>query len=237
MYGCFLAEGEKTVTEILNSDNHLLNIKTLLCTKEYAQSYPAITHKYNHLEISKKELKRISSLKTANMAVLEIEMPEYSINTKDLYKSYSLFYEEIRDPGNLGTIIRTADWFGIKNVFCSGQSVDVFNPKTIQSSMGSFARTKVHYLEFEALLSLLKTEKIPLISTELKGENLYKATIPDHGIIFFGNESKGLSEKISEKCSQKINIPSGGKNTAESLNLAISTGIICAELARRSYSK
>ena len=150
------------------------------------------------------------------------------------------FYEGISDPGNLGTIIRTADWFGIDEIFCSEGSVDPFNPKVIQSSMGSFSRVRVHQVDRNDFLNELKqiAGRLPKIATVLNGDNIYTSDLPSPAMIFFGNESRGLSKEIIREADLKLTIPAIHQSGAESLNIGISTGIICAEFRRRNnYSK
>jgi TrmH family RNA methyltransferase len=237
LYGRFLAEGDKIVIDILNSSDSFLNIVSLLCTKSFKINHN-IPKEIQIYILSEKELGRISALKSPNQAILEIEIPTYDPDFRIIKNNLSLFYEDIRDPGNLGTIIRTADWFGIQNIFCSHESVDLFNPKTIQSSMGSFARVKVHYIEpHELILKISDFPDYSLTATLLNGDIIYESELASKGMIFFGNESKGLSKDISEKCDLKFTIPNFENSLVESLNLAISTGIICSEFRRKNYSK
>jgi RNA methyltransferase, TrmH family len=233
LHGKFLAEGDKIVLDILKTPDSFLSIVSLLCTNSFI-SHHSIPKNIQIQLISDKELERISTLKSPNQAILELNIPEYHADFSIIQDKLSLFFEDIRDPGNLGTIVRTADWFGIDEIFCSTESVDLFNPKTIQSSMGSFARVKVHYRDSQELFQdIVDFNDYPLIATLLEGNNIYQSDLPSHGMIFFGNESKGLSKNISEKCPYKISIPSSENSMAESLNLAISTGIICSEFRRR----
>ncbi len=240
-YKVFLAEGDKIVKELLLNSGSGYKLRSLLALPSFLNSDTYIPANIPTIEISEKELKRISSLSSPNKAILEIEIPEYGWSPAEIENCYSFFLEKIQDPGNLGTIIRTADWFGIKNIFCSQDSVDHYNPKVIQASMGSFSRVKVHYTETESLFDGIKkmASGYQTISAVLDGENLYKFPLTGRGMFFFGNESKGLGKKISERTEHRITIPGHSeKYGAESLNLSIAVGITGSEITRKkNYSK
>lgn len=144
-----------------------------------------------------------------------------------------LMLDGIQDPGNLGTIIRIADWFGIDHIYCSDNTVDVLNPKTVQATMGSLARVKIEYCDLEQLLDTMPKD-IPIYGTLLNGENIYKTELTNEGIIVMGNEGNGISNKIRKRISKKLLIPSYPENreTAESLNVAIATAIVCSEFRK-----
>jgi len=136
----------------------------------------------------------------------------------------------IRDPGNLGTIIRLCDWFGIAHVLCSTDTADCFNPKVVQASMGSLAKVHVHYVD---LAQFVRQHNLAVIGTDMKGINLYEAQMPPKAVLVMGNEGHGISDEIQALCSQTIRIPNYGTPAAESLNVAMATGIILSELTRR----
>lgn len=231
----FLAEGEKIVHELLNNSG-IFEPLTLLALPEYLNNPENNQENLKILTVSRKELERISSLSTPNQVVLEIRIPEYTWSVEELKNQYSLYFENIQDPGNMGTIIRTADWFGIRNIFCSPGSVEVYNPKVVQASMGSISRVRVHFAEPHEILSIKKDlpGNFQSIATTLGGQNIYNMEFSGSGILFFGNESAGLSDEISASCDLKVKIPgTSGDSGAESLNLSISTGIILSELHRR----
>lgn len=144
-----------------------------------------------------------------------------------------LMLDGIQDPGNLGTIIRIADWFGIDHIYCSNNTVDVLNPKTVQATMGSLARVKIEYCDLEQLLDTMPKD-IPIYGTLLNGENIYKTELTNEGIIVMGNEGNGISNEIRKRISKKLLIPSYPENreTAESLNVAIATAIVCSEFRK-----
>ena len=148
--------------------------------------------------------------------------------------SLCLALDDIQDPGNLGTIIRLADWFGIENIFCSHGTVDVYNPKVIQATMGALARVKLHYCDLVKLITSVKD--IPIFGTFLDGNNIYGEDLSKNGLIIMGNEGNGVSKEVSKLINKKLYIPNypTSRETSESLNVAIATAIVCAEFRRRS---
>jgi RNA methyltransferase, TrmH family len=240
----FLAEGEKIVLDILKSPSRIFKIQSLIATADFikAHAYKSFNEIPEILEATETMLEKISSLSTPNKAILVCEMPDYSPDFKEISSGLSLFLDDIRDPGNLGTIMRTADWFGINHIFCSRESVDVFNPKVVQSTMGALCRVKVYYIEVSALVQeISKIESFPLIGTVLDGANIYTSDLPVRGIIVLGNESRGISETLLKALDYKLSIPAWGKRSeiSESLNVASAGAIVMAEFRRRqlAYSK
>ena len=232
-YCLFVIEGTKAVAEILQSSYTIRSIygkKTWFERNNYILSERKELQ-HNIFIISDTEMTKISSFTTPNEVLLIAEIPENKFNVQDLEDELVLMLDEVKDPGNLGTIIRVADWFGIKNIVCSTNSVDAFNPKVVQSTMGSITRVKVYY---EELLAVLKTNKqkseLPVFGALLNGENIYKAEFQTKGIILLGNESKGISAELLPFITRKITIPSYGG--AESLNVSIAAAIICSEFRR-----
>ena len=239
-YKRFLAEGEKIVHELLTEKNGRLNMRTILATEKFLNNTKLDLQTIEVIKTTKKELDRISNLSTPSDVILEIETPELTLEMENLEHELSLYYEDIRDPGNLGTIIRTADWFGIKNIICSPESVDFFNPKVIQSTMGSINRINLYSIHADELIDRIKEKRIdlPLTGTVLSGQILFETELFDKGIIFFGNESKGLNEMLIKRMDKLITIPGAVDSGADSLNIGISTGIIGAEIVRQqNYSK
>ena len=152
-----------------------------------------------------------------------------------MYWPYTLCLglDDVQDPGNLGTIIRIADWFGIRHIFCSIGTADVFNPKTIQATMGAIARVQIHYCNLKELIE--SEPDVPVFGTFLDGTDLYKENLAQHGLIVMGNEGNGISQEIEQLVNRKLLIPNypSGVETSESLNVAVATGIVCAEFRRR----
>jgi len=217
-YNLFLVEGNKIIKELPNSDYEIsdlysidpeiLNIKTA-----------------NETKILPAELKKISFLQTPKDSVAVCKIPENKI-LKDV--SIQLVLDGIQDPGNLGTIIRLADWFGIEQIICSNDTVDVYNPKVIQATMGSFLRVNVCYVDLENYLS---TYEYPILGTDMDGENIYKIEFPEKFSLVFGNEGNGLRASTENLITKMITIPRFGKNqSTESLNVSMSTGIILGEI-------
>ena len=223
----FIAEGPKIVNEILNSNYKVRNI---FAVKEYSTS--GIQHPVS--VVSNKELESISTLTTPNQVLGVFEIPSPLVPRLLSFASeLVLALDNIRDPGNLGTIIRIADWFGISHIFCSETCVDVYNPKVIQATMGSVARVEINYINLNSFLSesLILNPKSLIYAAVMNGKNIYTEKLSDKGIILIGNESKGISENLMQFVTNKISIPNFGR--AESLNAAIAAAIICSEFKRR----
>jgi len=231
----FIAEGTKVVTELLNSS---IVVKQLFATSHFLEK-TTISAKTEYTEIKASELERISLLTSPNEVLAICETPKYNLVKTQLNSKLTFVLDDIKDPGNLGTIIRIADWFGVEHVICSIETVEAYNPKVVQATMGSIARVKIHKLD---LIEFFKTEsltlKIESFGAVLNGENIYSKTLPENGLLVIGNESRGISENLLPYITNKIGIPSflsfkPINETAESLNAAIATAIICSEFRRR----
>lgn len=221
--GVFIAEGPKLVAELLSSGNMV--IKQLVALPAWIEDNAVITGKIETIAVTEDELGKISQLTTPNkvLAVVKKQDPPKEIKTKG---SIVLALDTIQDPGNLGTIIRIADWFGIGQLVCSDNSADMYNPKVVQSTMGSIARVNVMYTELASWLS--SQTDVRIYAASLAGQDITRMKKLDEGIIVIGNESKGISEKIMNLANVKITIPR--KGDAESLNAAVATGIILSHL-------
>ena len=220
-HGLFFVEGLKSTKELLNST---LNLYKLIATNEYIGSF--LNHKVE--EITAVDLKKISALQNPSgvLAVFEIPKP-IEIDTTD----WVLVLDDVRDPGNLGTIIRLCDWFGIKNIVCSKETVDCYNPKVLQATMGSVTRVNIVYKD---LLQFLTHTELPVYGAFLEGNSIYSETFSKSGILVVGNEANGISPKIETVIKKKITIPQFGEQSAESLNVATATSILLSELKRKS---
>ncbi|MFO8148270.1 MAG: TrmH family RNA methyltransferase [Bacteroidota bacterium] len=217
----FIVEGIKGISEILASDYELVSLFT---TKEI---FDVPTSKTNL--IKEADLKKISKLKTPQTAVALFEIPD--VKSPDL-NGLIIALDGVRDPGNLGTIIRLCDWFGVKTLLCSKDTVDCYNPKVVQASMGSITRVKVNYLDLSQVIK--DNPEIPVMGTFLEGENLYKANFPSNGILVLGNEANGISKELEQMVSMKLNIPQfGDSQNTESLNVATATAVFLGEFRRR----
>jgi RNA methyltransferase, TrmH family len=226
----FIAEGVKIVNEIL--DSHPKSIHQLYVTEEYLKGHYLALRKHNLscTTVTEDELKKISLQNQPNKALAVCKYFNHGQPGIDLVEQFSFYLDDIRDPGNLGTILRMADWFGIKEVFCSKQSTEIYNPKTIQASMGAFLRVKVHYCD---IAEVIAGKEIPVYGALLKGENIYSQKL-QNGLIVIGNESNGIAKENLALITHPITIPAAESNKSESLNAAMATAIICSEFFRRS---
>ena len=222
LHQTFFAEGSKVISELLQSDFELIH---LYQTETLFDSVPDSKSTI----ITENELKKISALATSNNCLALFEIPQ----SKPIVETgLILALDAIRDPGNLGTILRLCDWFGISQLICSAETVDVYNPKVVQATMGSIARVAVHYVNLNEFLS---QTKLPVIGTFMDGENIYQAELPQQGIIVMGNEANGISGDIEKTIQKKLSIPRfGNLQQTESLNVAMATAIVLSEFKRRA---
>jgi RNA methyltransferase, TrmH family len=216
----FFAEGVKVIQELLQSNFELVHLYTT-------------QNDFEDVSVSKRtlihetDLKKITALATANscLAVFKIPAEKNIIET-----GLILALDSIRDPGNLGTILRLCDWFGIKQLLCSKETVDIYNPKVVQATMGSIARVNVSYIDLNAFIS--QTE-LTVFGTFMDGDNIYKTSLPQEGIIVMGNEANGISKEIENLIQKRISIPRfGDVQKTESLNVATATAIVLSEFKR-----
>ncbi len=222
-----MVEGYKSVTEFINS---AYQVDIVYHTPAIAPKLLNLSRKINFQEISLNEIQKISSLKTPQEVIGLVKIPIWPVlNYKALEKKFSLVLDNIQDPGNMGTIIRTADWFGIQDIICSEDTVDVYNPKVVQATMGSLARVNVHYAD---LLTVLPQIKLPIFGAMLNGQNMYNTNFGTEGLLVMGNEGNGISAPVEQLITSAVTIPRAGN--AESLNVAIATAILCSEIKRNS---
>jgi TrmH family RNA methyltransferase len=227
-HGLFLVEGYKSVIEFVNT---AYQVDTIYHTPEIASKMMNLSRKINFQEISLTDLEKISSLKTPQEVIGLVKIPKWPVLNYNLLKNkFSLVLDGVQDPGNMGTIIRTADWFGIADIICSDDTVDVYNPKVVQATMGSLARVNVHYGD---LTTILPEIKLPLFGAMLDGGNIYATNFGNEGLLAMGNEGNGLRPEIQALINKKVTIPRIGH--AESLNVAIATAILCSEIKRNSF--
>lgn len=235
--GLYIAEGAKMVLEAIK--NFSQQISAIICTDAQAEKYSSLLPDKTFIA-DYTNLKKISSLKTPQEVLAVINKPVHPIlNSKDI-NTLVLALEDIRDPGNMGTIIRLADWFGVKDIICSQQCVDCFNPKSVQATMGSIFRVKIHYLDLPMYLNQLDNTAIKIYGTTLDGENIYTQKLQQPSIILMGNESTGLSEDIKKKLNSCLFIPHASTNAdfSESLNVSVATALVLGEFRRQqNYSK
>ncbi len=183
--------------------------------------------------ISTTEMERISFLQTPTNYFALVRIPQ-SINTyRVIEDEFTLVLDEVQDPGNLGTIIRLADWFGISTIVCSTNTADCFNPKVVQATMGAIARLKIIYCNLQEVLKDARSKNIPIFGTFMNGDNIYTINLPRYGVLVMGNEGSGISKEIEPLVTQRLTIPSFKTENVESLNVAIATAICCSEFKRR----
>ena len=220
--GVFIAEGPKIINELLQASN--IQAQQIFAVKEWIEQQDAPLDG-NLVEVSASELQSISFLQTPNQVAGIFKKPQFPA-TITVKNKITLMLETIQDPGNMGTIIRCADWFGIDLIICSGDSADVFNPKVVQATMGSISRVRICYEDLA--LFIKKHSAIPLYAATLDGNDIDQLSPVKEGIILIGNESKGISPSLFSKGTHRITIPRKGK--AESLNAAVAAGIILSKL-------
>ena len=214
----FIVEGKKTIQELVNSKIEVYKL--------YSTDLDFISNNDLAELITTVDLKKVSTLSTPNGYLGIFKMP--IIESVDL-NDWVVALDTIQDPGNLGTIIRLCDWFGVKNIICTKDTVDCFNPKVLQATMGSIARVNISYLD---LIDFLKKSDTQIYGTFMDGASIYSAKLPKKGIIIMGNEANGISEEISQTIKNKISIPQFGEKTTESLNVATATAILLNEIRR-----
>lgn len=224
----FVAEGHKLVGDLLG----YFPCRLLIATSDWLKANRAVTAD-EVIEVTQEELSRASLQKTPQEVLAVFAQPSYDLNPDVIKNSLCLALDDVQDPGNLGTIIRLADWFGIEHIFCSIGTADVYNPKTVQATMGALARVKVHYCSLPQLIeSLVDT---PVYGTFLNGNVIYTESLSAHGLIVMGNEGKGVSPEVEKLINKRLYIPNypQERETSESLNVAIATAVVCSEFRRR----
>ena len=232
LHKCFVAEGTRIVEELMQSS---FRINQICATKEWILKNKAASEKLNTeiTPVTLNELSRISSLKTANQALAVVAIPATIFEFETASRQFVIMLDGISDPGNLGTILRTADWFGINHVLCSSDTVDVYNPKAIQASMGSIARVNVCYLDLKEVLEKLQPD-IPVYGSLLKGVPVKDIHFKKNGMIIIGNEAHGIGKALLPYITHPVLIPSviadgAGTHRPESLNAAVAAAILCWE--------
>lgn len=224
-HAVFVVEGDKIAREWLASP---ATIQHIVATDTWLQSHIKLVNQHSEAtisEVSEDELQTISQLQTANEVLLVVH--NNKTNTSLPVDEWCIVLDTLQDPGNMGTIIRIADWFGIKHIVATPDSVDYYNPKVIQAAMGGHLRVQLHTAD---VLSFISQTAMPVYAAALDGEDVYALKDVKQGVLVIGNESKGISAPVLQKATRKITIPRRGG--AESLNAAVSTGILCALLIK-----
>ena len=225
-HGLFVAEGEKLVGEIRASQ---LRIRRIFALEGLFAGPETET-------VSPKEMERLSLLKTPTRALALVEIPRHAGSPRPAADALTLYLDGVQNPGNLGTIIRLADWFGIGEIVCSPDSADCFNPKVVQATMGAILRVRVRYAAPDAYLQQAAAEGIPVYGTFLEGDNLYTTELTAAGIVVMGNEGRGITDTAARYVTRRLLIPPypADRRSSESLNVAMATGIICSEFRRQA---
>ncbi len=222
----FVAEGTKLVLDLIEKGK----VKYILCTEKWANTYPHLPT----MIVNEQQLKKASSLQTVTPVIGIFEIPE--VHTFDYEEFPVLILDTIQDPGNLGTIVRTAAWFGIKHIVCSPETVDIYNPKVVQATMGALALVTMHYEHLTSILEKLQEKNIPIYGTFLEGNNIYQTQLSRKSAIVIGNEGKGISKELHSFINTPIHIPAFSAEHPESLNASVSTAIVCSEVMRPTQS-
>lgn len=219
----FFAEGIKVIQELLESNFELVHLYTTQNDfEEVLNDTKTVIHE--------SDLKKISALTTPNSCLAVFKIPA---EKKVIDSGLILVLDSIRDPGNLGTILRLCDWFGVDQLICSKDAVDIYNPKVVQATMGSIARVNVNYVDLKVFIS---QTKLPVFGTFMDGKNIYKSVLPQEGIIIMGNEANGISPELEKLAKNKLAIPRFGKlQKTESLNVATATAIVLSEFRRNNF--
>ncbi len=232
----FVAEGPKLVQDIMP----YFQCRMLVATGEWLHAHRQEVVRHNPdtelVEVNEEELRRVSFLKSPQEVLGVFAIPHHDTDLHACARQrLCLALDDVQDPGNLGTIIRVADWFGIEDIFCSPGTADVYNPKTVQATMGAIARVRIHYLPLVETLKQGERD-YPIYGTLLEGKNMYERDLKNEGLIVMGNEGKGLSPEMRTLITDSLYIPSFPQDrpTSESLNVAIATAIVCAEFRRRA---
>ena len=225
---CFLAEGNKLVADIYP----FFECECLIAKASWLVTQSDI-HAKELIVAGENDIERISLLKTPQDVLAVFHQPDYVLDKNAMRNELTLVLDGIQDPGNLGTIIRLADWFGIRRLICSPDTVDVYNPKTVQATMGAIAHVQVFYESLPIFMD--EMEGMPVYGTFLEGKNIYKETLSSSGLIVMGNEGKGISKAVEKRITQKLHIPNypPDAESTESLNVAVAAAIVCSEFRRR----
>ncbi len=225
-HGLFIVEGVKSVLEFISSS---YQVESIFYTVDAFTKVGKISHNIKCHELTETEFQKISALKSPQGVLALVKLPQQQqIDLNDLKNKFSLVLDDIQDPGNLGTIIRTAEWFGIEHIICSIGTVDAYNPKVVQATMGSLARLQIHYTDLNTFIS---ASGLKVYGALLHGQSIYQTKWTDEGLIVMGNEGNGISDEIIALIDQAVTIPRIGQ--AESLNVAVATTIFCSEIARQ----
>lgn len=231
-YNLFKIEGQKLVGELLRSG---LKTDSVIATETWVDANRETVKGLNITTVTEREMSTISNFQSLPEVIALAEIPLYTCDEQEINNTLSVVLNGIQDPGNMGTILRVADWFGIQNVFCDADCAGIYNPKCVQASMGAIFRVKVFYADLNTLIEKHCSETFHAYGTFLDGENIYKKELDTKGFIIMGNEGKGICEEIEKQIDTRLTIPSfaASPDSTESLNVGVATGIILSEFKRR----
>lgn len=231
--GCFVAEGTKCVRDTWD----YFNCRMIIATKAWYDENGHSGHLDKIVFANSQQMQRMSQMSTATDVIAVYDIPERTISEEDIRSGLNVVLENIQDPGNFGTIIRLCDWFGVRNIFCSPNTVDVYNHKVVQATMGAISRVRVEYCKLDELLK--KFGDMPIYGTALNGKNIYKAKLSPVGFVIFGNEGRGMSQALADLAQVNLRIPPFPANavTSESLNVGVAAAITIAEFRRQVSAK
>ncbi|MCF8225193.1 MAG: RNA methyltransferase [Bacteroidales bacterium] len=245
IHQAFVIEGNRILSDLIQlGDLHPSNVKLIAATVNWLNANNELIKKFQHITVTVdlNELKKLSSMITPPEVIAVVDLPQHIYKEDMLNNDLTLVLDSLRDPGNLGTIIRTADWLGIKNIICSNDCVDVFNNKVVQASMGAVMRICIYNAPLINVFKSASKQKIPVYAATTDGDDVYSVELAVPGILVFGNEAQGINVRFNNYFDRKIAIPvyKNKRQTVESLNVASAAAIICSEYRRRQlqgYSK
>lgn len=227
----FVAEGTKCVRDTWD----YFNCKWLICTRAWHDRLANATMHDKIVLANNQQMAKMSQFSNPSDVIAVYEMPKKEIDEKEVRDGLNIVLDNVQDPGNLGTIIRLADWYGIKNIFASIGTVDVYNHKVVRATMGAISRVKVHYCDVPNLLE--EYNDLPVWGTFLDGDNIYQSELENKGFVVFGNEGQGIGQKVAKLVTKRLLIPSWNSGeTSESLNVGVATAVVISEF-RRSVLK
>ena len=227
--GLFVAEGTKCVRDTWSA----FECQWPIATRAWYEKLGTAEH-YDKVVITPKgQMARMSQFDTPSDVMAVYRIPERTFTDQEVRTGLNIVLDNIQDPGNLGTIMRLADWYGIRNIFASIGTVDVYNHKVVQATMGAIARVKVHYTDLEALLE--QYADLPVLGTFLDGENIYRQPLEPRGFVVFGNEGRGIGDKVGALATQRLLIPSAKNAGSESLNVGVAAAITISEIMRQRF--
>ena len=231
-YNLFKVEGNKLVLELINAN---LRIDSIFASPSWISTHQEELKDLKYTEVTQQEMHTISNFQSLPEVVALAEIPQYDFDEANIKDTLSIALNGIQDPGNLGTILRVADWFGIQHILCDKDCAGIYNPKCVQASMGAIFRVKTYYVDLAQTIKSVKSESFPVFGTFLDGTNIYASQLNSQGLIVMGNEGKGISSEIEQLTDTRLTIPSfaHSERSTESLNVGVATGIILSEFKRR----